>query len=120
NRAHIHAEQLRHQLLCQPNGVIFIPRLNALLARLTGKDQKFCCAVTDEFAAHWTLACSVPGAKRFITKRTIKSLAFGSLSAISKVSAVRPSASSGSRMPSWRRYNRNKNAPERLLPSENG
>ena len=40
---------------------------------------------------------------RFITSRTIRSLALGSLSAMSSVRAVRPCSFRVRRMPSWRR-----------------
>jgi len=45
---HRDIEQLSHQLLCQPDGFILIPGLDALFAALPGKDQKFSRAVADQ------------------------------------------------------------------------
>jgi hypothetical protein len=55
DRSNIDSKQLSHQLLCQPDGLIFIPYLDASLARLPGENQKLGGAVADESIAHFCL-----------------------------------------------------------------
>lgn len=46
--AHIHRKQLGHQLLRQPDGIVLVARLDALLASLGGEDQELGGAIADQ------------------------------------------------------------------------
>lgn len=62
------------------------------------------CRRQHSLISHYgTYSALISSAIRFMTSRVIKSFAFGSLSAISSVSAVRPCSFKVRRMPSWRR-----------------
>ena len=47
NRSHIHFKHYSHQLLRQPDGFILNTHFNRIFSGLSGKNQKFCRAVSD-------------------------------------------------------------------------
>lgn len=48
-RAYVHAEKFRHELLREPDSVVFVPCFDGLIAGLTSKDQKLGRAVANTF-----------------------------------------------------------------------
>lgn len=48
DRPHVHAEQRSHPLLRQPDRIVLVTGLDALIARLAGEDQELDSAVADQ------------------------------------------------------------------------